>query len=216
MVTDILADGRAAVIERVSGPVANRFTTARNMPVEPDEVWQIADLYDRLREIQSDKRARSRDVQVAVDAERRRIIESLNLCLDRVGVTGRQLEELARDTPPVVEAYILNQMLAGVDDARARQADNPNPLIVTLKGRGMRQDASRELRVEVSLPSGITRRIPMTFISVDKSGKYLEWVAERPVSAYGAVVGSWCSVLLDVTLYSGARMTRCVTRFALD
>lgn len=210
-----LADGRSLVYERLEAPPQGRFDSGQNIPPEPDEVWEIAEIYGRIQDLRAMSTSRSIDAVQGAKAEIARLSERLGRFLSRAEINDDSIEAVSRDTAPSIEAFVLNVITRDSDVLVAREASNPNPLVVSIKGRGLGYEKSRSMRLEVALPAGASRSIPMRETTVDASGAYIEWVAPRPLSAYGVAAGARCSIIVDFVLQSDRAVSRRITEFLL-
>lgn len=210
-----LAIGRDLVMKRRALPRPSRVETLRNVPPEPDDLWDAIALQGRITE--ANKRlAAIRDPGVAVGliAERRRDEGLLGVLLDRIHVDRGSFEQRLKDTPAVVYAVKLAPLDAE-EEAGARGSSHDDDFTVSIYGRGFPFMDAIDMSGEFTTASGLARSFPLTRAGELADMVGIEFTAGMRPSEIGFSTDGVVTLVATMRMRNGTVVRRAVERFVV-
>ena len=206
--------GREIVLSRRSLPLSPSFDSTRIIPIEPDELWDAIDIRVRMSAVKSLLGNASGVRAVGLASELRRDEGLLGALLERIGLDGSTFESRMNDTPPVVTAVKVAP-LALEESPLYASIDNPNDLVVSIRGRGFNFVSEFFVRVDYTNTAGEPRTIPMVRSNESVDFEFLEFTALAPLSDFDVEIGSVVTFISVVKMRSGRQMERAFERFTV-
>lgn len=209
-----LAEGRKAVIARVSGAPSPRVSSLRLMPAEPDLLWDLLSLDARFSALRASLETAPHTKAIGIAEEMRSNRERAAILRDQVGLSEDASMQLGNDTAPVTYAVAFSPMDGDGGDAPHPLADGGS-FVIAMRGHGYSFAASIAGRLEIVAGDRLlTAKVQMSRHTSD--WEYIEFSDYRSLSEMGAIPGSSATMLLDFTLKSGRKVSRAVKRFTCE
>lgn len=206
--------GRQIVLERRAFPVPPRFDTSRIIPVEPDEIWDAIAIRVRINEIKKQLQVATGVRAVGLAQELRIDQERLGVLLERIGLDDQDFETRMNDTPPIVTAVKVAPLEVD-EDPNYASLDNPDDLVVSVRGRGFNFMSSLFVRVDYTNAAGEARTLAMQRTRQSVDLEFLEFSALLPLNETPAAVGSVVTFIMVSTMRSGRAVERAFERFTV-
>jgi hypothetical protein len=210
-----IALGREVVLQRRTLPQPAREATQRNIPPEPDDLWDAIAIQARLTAlIERMKGPITSTVAIGLMRERQKDEELLSVLLERLELDEATFEDRLQITPAVVYAIKLAR-LEEEEALDARKASFADDFVISIYGRGFQFMDSLVMSGEYTNAAGEARSFPMTRAGelADMTG--IEFTAGARPSDLGFTVDAVVTLIATMTLPNGTEIRRAVERIVL-
>lgn len=210
-----LALGRDIVMQRRALPRPARTSTLRNIPPEPDDLWDAIAVQSRIKGLTHRLRsAQDHGAAIGLLREKRRDEELLGVLLERIQVDRATFDSRLKDIPAVVYAVKLAP-LELAEESDARKASYADDFTVSIYGRGFPFMASIALAGEFTNAAGAARSFPMTRAGELTDMVGIEFTAGQRPAEIGFSKDGVVTLVATMKLQNGVTVRRAIERFVV-
>lgn len=210
-----LALGRDAVLLRRELPKPARETTSRNIPPEPDDLWDAIAVQARITAL--NKRMQGpieQSLAVGLLREQRKDSEILARLLERLEIDELAFEDRLNSTPAAV--YAIKLAALGEDEpVNARSASFGDDFVASIYGRGFQFMESIVLSGEFTNQDGQPRSFPMSRAGELQDVTGIQFTSGLRPSDLGFTAGGVVTLVATLTLRDQTVVRRAVERFVV-
>lgn len=196
-------------------PKPARNSTLRNIPPEPDDLWDAIAVQARIAELLARLKV-TLDPSLAIGLlrEKRRDEELLGRLLEKGGLDPTTFRDRLASTPAVVYAVKLAQLDAE-EAVDARKATYGDDFEVSIYGRGFAFMHGLELSGEYTTATGTARVFPMTRAGELSDVTGIQFTAGLRPADIGFVKDGVVTLITRFTLMDETVTRRAVERFVV-